>query len=406
MGKHDGDEKNIEGGTTIVAGMARLRTSDTGRLVAELDKTGLLSRQWRAAFAAVPRHEFLPDKLWVLDEHGRLAAIDREHDVGQWMRRVYSDSCIVTQIDDGGTAWPGSGIASSSSSMPSVMLVMLDALEVGDRMRVLEIGTGTGYNAAILAHRVGADRITTVEVDGRLAARAARNLLVAGYPVTMVCGDGTAGHAPGAPYDRVLATCGVIGQVPYSWIEQARPGALVVAPWGTPYQRSALMRLRVNDDGTALGRFSKGVYLSFMPLREQRIGGLLNGPDGDPDVITTTELSPAELRHTVLAFDGAFAIGLQVPECRTWYEIDEERGCWRALGFEDAGSGSRAIVTADPDEPDIVIKQWGPRLLWDEVELAYRWWVHEGRPTHDRFGLSLGPEGQSCWLDEPDQPLR
>ncbi|MGH3673033.1 MAG: methyltransferase domain-containing protein [Pseudonocardiaceae bacterium] len=383
-----------------------MRTSDTGRLVAELDKTGLLTEQWHAAFGAVPRHEFLPGRLWVLDEHARLAPIDREHDVGQWMRRVYSDSCVVTQIDDGDTAWPGSGYASSSSSMPSVMLTMLDALDVGDRMRVLEIGTGTGYNAAILAHRVGADRVTTVEVDGRVAAAAAHNLLAAGYPVTMVCGDGTMGHQPGAPYDRVLVTCGVIGTVPYSWIEQARPGGLVVAPWGTRYQRSALLRLQVNDDGTALGRFSPGVHLSFMPLRKQRIGYFPDGPEGDPDVITTTELSPAELRHTVLAFDGSFAIGLRVPECRTWYEIDEKRGCWCALGFEDAGSGSHAIVTVDPQKPDIVIKQWGPRRLWDEVELAYQWWVHNGRPTHDRFGLSVGPAGQSVWLDEPGRPFR
>ncbi len=322
------------------------------------------------------------------------------------MELAYSDIYFVTQIDDGATVWPEIGKASSSSSMPSVMLTMLDALDVGDGMRVLEIGTGTGYNAAILSRRVGADRVTTVEVDPGVAAAAAANLKIAGYPVTVVCGDGAIGYPAGAQYDRVLSTCAVIGEVPYSWVEQTRPGGLVVAPWGTPYQRSALMRLRVTDDGTACGRFVEGVYLSFMPMRSQRIPYLPDDPDVEPDVITTTTLSPAEVRHTALVFDGSFAIGLRVPKCRTWYETDKEHGYWHTIGFDDAESGSCAIVNADPNEPDIVIKQWGLRRLWNEVELAYQWWVSKGRPSHDRFGISVGPTGQSVWLDDPSQPVR
>ncbi|MGH3548732.1 MAG: hypothetical protein ACRDQU_11610 [Pseudonocardiaceae bacterium] len=61
----------------------------------------------------------------------------------------------------------------------------------------------------------------------------------------------------------------------------------------------------------------------------------------------------------------------------------------------DAFSGSRLRV----------IKQWGPRRLWDEVELAYQWWVSEGRPSHDRFGMSVGPDSQSVWLDDPSRPV-
>jgi hypothetical protein len=43
--------------------------------------------------------------------------------------------------------------------------------------------------------------------------------------------------------------------------------------------------------------------------------------------------------------------------------------------------------------------------VWDEVEFAYQWWVRKGRPSHDRFGISVGPTGQSVWLDEPSQPV-
>lgn len=379
--------------------------ADANVLVAELAKNDLLTPQWRFAFGAVPRHLFLPGRSWVPDEHGELVPIDRDQDVGRWMELAYSDIYFVTQVDDGATEWPDTGKPSSSSSMPSVMLTMLDALTVDNEMRVLEIGTGTGYNAAILAHRVGVDHVTTVEMDPGVANTATRNLKRAGYPVTVLCRDGAQGCAAGAPYDRVLATCAVIGKVPYSWVEQTRPGGLVVAPWGTPYQRSALMRLQVNENGTACGRFVEGVYLSFMPIRAQRIAYLPDDPDGDPDVITTITLSPADLRHTVLVFDGSFAIGLRVPKCRTWYETDKDHGYWHTLGFDDTESGSCAIVNADPNEPDIVIKQWGPRRLWHEVELAYQWWVNKGRPAHDRFGLSVSPDGQSVWLDDPSHPV-
>ncbi len=321
------------------------------------------------------------------------------------MELAYSDIYFVTQVDDGATVWPDTGKASSSSSMPSVMLDMLEAVDVGHGMRVLEIGTGSGYNAAILSQRVGSDHVTTVEVDPGVAATAADNLEIAGCPVTVVCGDGILGYPAGAPYDRVLATCAVISEVPYSWVEQTRPGGLVVAPWGTPYRGSALMRLQVADDATACGRFVEGVYLSFMPLRAQRTPYLPDDPDIEPAVVTTTTLRPAELRHTALVFDGSFAIGLRVPKCRTWYETDKEHGYWYTIGFDDAESGSCAIVNAHPNEPDIVIKQWGPRRLWDEVERAYQWWVGSGRPTHHRFGITVDPTGQSVWLDEPSRPV-
>ena len=212
--------------------MTRTSVADASVLVSELDKGDLLTPQWRAAFGAVSRHIFLPGKSWIPDEHGKMVSIDRDQDVGRWMELAYSDVYFVTQVYDGATEWPDVGKASSSSSMPSVMLTMLDALAVGDGMRVLEIGTGTGYNAAILAHRVGVDNVTTVEVDPGVAAAAAGNLKIAGYPVTVVCGDGALGYPAGAQYDRVLATCAVIGEVPYSWVAQTRAGGLVVAPWG------------------------------------------------------------------------------------------------------------------------------------------------------------------------------
>ncbi|MFZ0873004.1 MAG: protein-L-isoaspartate(D-aspartate) O-methyltransferase, partial [Pseudonocardiaceae bacterium] len=101
-------------------------------LVAKLNVTS----PWRAAFGAVPRHVFLPRKSWVPDEHGEMVPIDRDQDIERWLELAYSDIYFVTQVDDGATVWPADGKASSSSSMPSVMLTMLDALDVTDGTHV------------------------------------------------------------------------------------------------------------------------------------------------------------------------------------------------------------------------------------------------------------------------------
>src|SRR5207237_757611 len=81
----------------------------------------------------------------------------------------------------------------------------------GPGQRVLEIGAGTGYNAALMQHIVGAPgAVISVDIDADLAARAREHLASAGYPdVTVVAADGADGYPPGAPYDRVIATVGV-----------------------------------------------------------------------------------------------------------------------------------------------------------------------------------------------------
>ncbi|MGH3798515.1 MAG: rRNA adenine N-6-methyltransferase family protein, partial [Pseudonocardiaceae bacterium] len=170
---------------------------------AELDHlTGLLrdclTEPWRAAFAATPRELFIPDQaLWVHDGDVQ-TPIDRASDPQMWRSAVYSNESIVTQFDDGTAG--GDGDATSSSSMPLVMALMLHQLDARPGHAVLEIGTGTGYNAALLAHRVGPRNVTTIEVDPVIARQARVNLAAADRPVTVITGDGAYGHPPGAPY--------------------------------------------------------------------------------------------------------------------------------------------------------------------------------------------------------------
>jgi protein-L-isoaspartate O-methyltransferase len=100
-------------------------------------------------------------------------------------------------------------------------------------MRVLEIGTGTGYNAALLAHRLSAENIVSVEVDPAVAEHARRVLAAAGFgALTVVSADGAEGYLPRAPYDRVSSTVAT-AEVPYAWVAQTCPGAWC-SPRGAP----------------------------------------------------------------------------------------------------------------------------------------------------------------------------
>jgi SAM-dependent methyltransferase len=107
---------------------------------------------------------------------------------------------VVTQRDDGGSDVLGDGLASSSCSGPRAVFAFLESLMVKDHDRILEVGTGTGWTAALLSHRIGDQNVTTIEIDPVLAERAAANLKAAGYAPRLVVGDGAEGWPDGAPF--------------------------------------------------------------------------------------------------------------------------------------------------------------------------------------------------------------
>lgn len=154
----------------------------TSRLATELQATNALPAEWREPFLAVHRHRFLPDQFWIDDEQNRPVPVSRDEDPQRWRDWAYRDVPILTQFDDGRTVWPDSRgeVCTSSASKPALVLRMLDALDVRDGQRVLEIGTGTGYNAALLAARLGAGRVFTVEIDSVSRSRRAGGWLPLG----------------------------------------------------------------------------------------------------------------------------------------------------------------------------------------------------------------------------------
>ncbi|HEV2784626.1 MAG TPA: methyltransferase, FxLD system [Actinophytocola sp.] len=172
-------------------------------LVARIRDRATIGESVADALRTVPRHVFLPHLP---------------------PESVYRDEAIVTRRDEAGRP-------TSSSSQPAIMAIMLDQLGVAPGQRVLEIGAGTGYNAALLAHLAGpTGEVVTVDLDPDLVDRARTHLTAAGYPgVHVVCADGAGGFAPRAPYDRVIATVGVWDLAP-AWLEQLDPAGRLVVP--------------------------------------------------------------------------------------------------------------------------------------------------------------------------------
>ncbi|MEU8248129.1 methyltransferase domain-containing protein [Nonomuraea sp. NPDC048916] len=359
------------------------------------DRLPDLDGRWREAMRAVPRRLFVPGRAWCLPGEGEGHLIDRAIEPDLWEHAVCSvDTAIVTQIDDGAIGiGEGGGEYTSSGSAPGVVAAELALLDPYDGDEVLEIGTGTGWTAALLAHRLGDANVTSVEIDPSVLAVAEANIRKAGRSPRLVLGDGTKGHPEGAPYDRVHVTCGV-REVPYGWVEQTRPGGVIVLPWISGWEGAHLARLTATGDGGAMGEFHRAC--AFMPLRSQRWsapvveGGFRR---------SSTLLDPRRVVRSSYGAEVAIA-GMLPGVCGT--HADEEGGGFRVWLWSD---DSEAHAHYTPDYKRISVWQRGPRDLWDEVEAAFLRWVSWGSPGRDRFGMTVTPEGQYIWRDTPGDPV-
>lgn len=358
--------------------------ASTDTLVNELNSAGNLSAEFGHLLHAVRREWFIPDRIWVDRK-----PIGRASQPDMWMRAVYSNSAIVTQFDDGRTQWPEVGeIPTCSASMPSTVVGMLDHLDVRKGHSVLEVGTGTGFSAALLSEIVGpSGNVTTVEIDQHVAENA-RDRLAGFDRVRTVVGDATTGAFESAPFDRVISTASVhLGHVPYSWVQQTKPGGVIVTPVRADLTSGPLVRFIVNEDGTATGRMVP-MGVQFMEVRSQRTA---RTPDDDFDwQDNTADRSTTKIKPWLMFSDivSRWALGAALPSCR--YNMEENKYVW----LRDPVSCSWASVIPDGDGR-LLVRQKGIRRLWDEAESAYRWWIGQGKPVGPDWIWTITPKHQT-----------
>ncbi|MBB5159543.1 methyltransferase domain-containing protein [Saccharopolyspora phatthalungensis] len=356
-----------------------------------IDQDKLFSPEWIAAVRETPRHVLVPQFY------------EQEPGTGEWrevtssgdgLQRIYSNTGLFTKIGPD-PLW-GYTVGLSSTSTPGLMTRMLEALDVHDGHRVLGIGTGTGYNAALLCHRLGEQHVVSVDVEADLVELARGRLAELGYRPTLAAVDGAGGFPDAAPYDRTIATCAV-PRVPWAWIDQVRDSGLVLVDVKRAISAGNLVLLRRNGD-YAEGRFDSS-WGSFMPLRT-RDTQHVQPPDRDrtstkPRTSSIGYLRPWE--NTVAWFLAA----LTMPQNVVFgFTPDPDTGQPGDV-FLYAPDGSWAEIANQPEDGHFLVWEGGPHRLWSHVEQARTLYKQAGQPGWGRLGLSATPQRQWIWIDDP-----
>ncbi len=355
----------------------RLRTELADHLAASGD---LRSHAWRQALLTTPRHAFLPRFFAPDPDTGEPSLLTADHP--DWITIAYSNEPLVTQYN--GDPDATHGIPTSSSTAPGLMLRMLEALELEDGMRALEIGTGTGYNTALLSHRVGDKNITTIDVDPTVVDTARSNLSTLGLHPTVVAGDGAQGWSANAPYDRVIATCSV-RHIPPAWIAQTARGGKILTTLETSLHGYALALLIPDGQGNASGPFLPDPA-SFMPMRSHASPtyAQLRRLAFQPTLHRTSNLRPHDLDNDT----ARFAVGLALPDVSA-FTTTTERGTGIYLAHHRDSSWAEATDTSS----GIDIQHGGQQDLWAIAEATHAHWVRLHEPRVNRFSLYVEADG-------------
>jgi protein-L-isoaspartate(D-aspartate) O-methyltransferase len=362
-------------------------------LIEELRGLGVLTDPRVAdAFLVIARERFVPE---VVERDG--------------LRAVYANNAIVIQ-------WGAHGLPTSSSSQPSIMAAMLEGLDPQPGQRVLEVGAGSGYNAALLAALVGpTGGVVSVEIDPEIAARARAALEAAGSPAQVVVGDGRGGWPQGAPYDRIIVTAGSAG-VPRAWFDQLAAGGRLVLPLQVSSAAQAMQVVCLLDKDQAGFAPAGAIRGGFMPLRpapdaasplppsvgasEQLEGtgpGRLLGQLSGVGLVTMSELARRRLLALTLGRARAQRLG-RLPryplELFVALAARDDRlithfGAGAAsLGIVDRRGHGVALLGGGHQTVTRILAYGAPRPEAELISLVEAWRAL-GRPAEDRLGIGV-----------------
>ncbi|MDT3397425.1 protein-L-isoaspartate O-methyltransferase [Streptomyces sp. B1866] len=343
-------------------------------------KGAIVSETVAHAIASVPRHLFITGHYAT----GAHRTVDPAQPTDELLHLAYADRGIMTHIPtDAAEGW-------SSTSQPSIVAKMLEAAALTPGMRVLEVGAGTGWNAALIAYITGAE-VTTIETSPVVADEARAALGRADVQgVTVVTADGYLGHDAAGPYDLILVTCGVSG-IPAAWLGQLADGGSVLAPLAhgglhpltriRPTAAGLTGRLVTNADFMAA---TGPLYAATTPAPIARDAAL---PAPDP---------AATRRGTVPA--GLDPRGDYVDLWMHLAARDPRTTCASAEGTSDY---TGCALVADDDtavfvQPGALHPTPSPaaQALADEAGQLIAEWTESGRPALTAWSCSFAPAGQ------------
>ncbi|MFF4508926.1 methyltransferase domain-containing protein [Streptomyces sp. NPDC001401] len=345
--------------------------------------------RWRGAIASVPRHQFVPN-WWQRTEDGWTLRRGSD-DTSTWLAAGYQDTSLITRVGPlhADRAQPDDrpqGLPTSSATLPSLLVRMFQHACLADSCELLDVGTGSGYGAALAARRLGDHRVTSIDVDPYLVDAARRRLENVQLRPHVVVADAT-GELPGA-YDRIVATVGV-RPIPAGWLGALRPnGRLVTTIGGT----SLIVTADKRGDGSAVGRVEWD-RAGFMRTRAGE--DFQPQPDGLVDTALTAEgeeitAGPYPVIDIEQAWDLASMLDITVPRILYGYEeTGERRTTW--LAHED---GSWARATA-PGSDGPTVHQSGPQRLWGVLDEIRAYWLQHGELPLRGANVLITPDGKT-----------
>ncbi|MEM7531908.1 MAG: methyltransferase domain-containing protein [Chloroflexota bacterium] len=362
------------------------RVPIVNQYIEQLKKQGAIqTSQIESAFRQVPRH-LLIEKIYSgrYDQPDILEIdpLNEEH-----LAMIYSDRALSIQW------YP----EPSSSSQPSLVAQMLELLTLKSGMRVLEIGAGSGYNAALMAELVSdPSLITTIDLNERLISTTKKQLANAGYEqINIYAQDGFDGFKANAPYDCIVATVGCADLSPY-WFEQLSSDGFLLIPLshGSIVQ-CPLTQIKKNDNG-GTGKIVQ--YSNFMPIRGDQFSQNLWAFSTEEEEgrfvshLQTTEVNAEyPLFHGLKDFPN-HASGL--PEAWTGrvefhYFVALHRQdtltCGKGLGL---GGHSNCVIMG---HDKILLYGDNSEILYQELEQIYQQWISLGKPQMNDYELEFMP---------------
>lgn len=359
-------------------------------LVEQLQKAGALrSGRWTEAFAAVPRHVFVP-RWYEMETDARGVSVWRsQRPLGSGeLAKVYRDLTLVTALDPDTAeqvdtdAW--TGVPTSSSTLPSLMATMVEDLRVEDGHQVLEVGTGTGYNAALLCARLGDHLVHSVDINPDFVSAAHGRLATLGFAPCLTAGDGQAGHPGGERFDRIIATCSVHRHLPAAWIEQTNPDAVILTDVALGIE-GGLVRVTRDAAGRVHGGFTAAGG-RFMAARTAATCYPL--PQRAPYAAETgTRSSTVTAADVQTHYPFRLLLALELPDAELVYHSAADGAMALQLQTSD-GTWARAPLTGGGG-----VTYGGAVDLWRTVEAGWQWWNEQGRPAQDRFGYAREADG-------------
>jgi protein-L-isoaspartate(D-aspartate) O-methyltransferase len=362
-------------------------------LVTTLKNQGELSSPLiEDAFRSVPRHPFI-EQFYLQDiVNHRIQWQPRElasmQNAETWLQEIYTNQSLITTYNE-------DNVPTSSSSSPDAMVIMLEALQLCPGLRVLEIGTGTGYNAALLAHIVGdTHEVFSVEIDAKMAQRAQHKLNhVVGEGVTVYAGNGLHGYLPGALYDRIIAT-GSYHKIPLAWLDQLQMGGIIVMNLRGHMGRCAFLKVeKVGAQRAAWGTFLKGSdFMELMDVNNSshRVSELISRYLGRP-ALTQIPFSHAEFDPSLL-WDHRLDFMLQLAFPHMYFTsvyLNPMLPC-----LVDVASDTMLVFHPTVQNDKWVVEIKGQQHVWDGVVQVYKLWVEAEHPDVTDYFIDIDDAGK------------